>query len=238
MDSFVRLNKFLSSSGLASRRQVDKLIASGQILVDGKVAFLGQKINPNTNKLFFNNQVIKSTNTNKLIYLILNKPKGFVTTTATFPNQHSVMELLNTPERVFPVGRLDQDTTGLLLFTNDGDLANCLTHPRHHLPKTYALTLKSPPSKVQLAKLAAGVQLDDGLTLPALVKVISPKPSKISLTIYQGKNRQIKRMCQVIGLNLLSLHRLSFGPLILGTLKIGQSRPLTPAEITTLKKVV
>lgn len=233
----IRINKFLSSSGFASRRQADQLIASGQVLVNGKIAALGQKINPDQDEIVVNDRQIKAQK-QKYLYLILNKPAGFVTTTARFQSQHSVMELISVPKRVFPVGRLDKDTTGLLLFTNDGRLPNKLIHPRRHLAKTYLLTLKSLPTRSQFKLLQTGVPLSDGITLPSQAKVISSRPPQISLTIFQGRNRQIRRMCQAVNLSLLALHRQSLGPLVLGNLEPGHWRHLTPSEISLLEKVV
>ncbi len=226
----IRLNKYLASIGIASRRQVDQFIDQGLIKVNNK-------IEPDKDQITVNGQPIKNT-TQQFEYYILNKPLGVITTVKDNLGRPTAVSLIKTKKRVFPVGRLDQDTEGLLLLTNDGELTNLLTHPRYHLPKTYQLTLMHVPPAAALAKLSHGVKLTDGMTAPAEVQLIESSPATILLTIYEGRNRQIRRMCGALNLELKHLKRLSHGPITLGDLKTGQSRKLTEEEIIQLKNLV
>ena len=188
----IRLNKYLASIGIASRRQVDQFIDQGLIKVNNKIATQGIKIEPDKDQITVNGQPIKNT-TQQFEYYILNKPLGVITTVKDNLGRPTAVSLIKTKTRVFPVGRLDQDTEGLLLLTNDGELTNLLTHPRYHLPKTYQLTLMHAPPAAALAKLSHGVKLTDGMTAPAEVQLIESSPATILLTIYEGRNRQIRR---------------------------------------------
>ncbi len=233
----IRLNKYLASLGVASRRQVDQFIEQKLIKINNRVATQGIKVDPEKDQITLNDKPIKNQ-TQQFEYYILNKPLGVITTVKDNLGRPTAVSLIKTKTRIFPVGRLDQDTEGLLLLTNDGDLTNLLTHPRYHLPKTYQLTLMHTPSAAALSKLAHGVKLTDGMTAPAEVQLIESSPATILLTIYEGRNRQIRRMCGALNLDLKYLKRLSHGPIVLGDLKTGQSRKLTEEEIKQLKDLV
>jgi len=233
----IRLNKYLASMGVASRRKVDSLIASGQIKVNGIAATLGQKINPGSDKISINSKPVtdfKPTYT----YLILNKPKNVLTTTKDDRGRTTVLDLVKTNTRLFPVGRLDYLSTGLVLLTNDGSLANLITHPKYHLPKTYLVTTNSPISPKILHKLETDIKLDNQKLIPSLVSIYSQfkNQTTLKITLFQGKKRQIRRMFESLGLNLLSLHRIAIGPINIGKLSPGSYRPLTKSEVGALKR--
>jgi len=233
----IRINKYLASMGVASRRKVDSLIASGQIKVNDVMATLGQKINPGSDKISINSKPVidfKPTYT----YLILNKPKNVLTTTRDDRGRTTVLDFVKTNQRLFPVGRLDYLSTGLVLLTNDGTLANIITHPKNHLDKTYLVTTNSPISAKILKKLATDIKLDNQKLIPSLVSIHSQlkNHTTLKITLFQGKKRQIRRMFESLGLNLLSLHRIAIGPINIGKLSPGSYRPLTKSEVGALKQ--
>lgn len=233
----IRLNKHLASLGVASRRKVDRLIAQGQIKVNGITVTLGQKINPDHDKITINSKPVtdfKPTYT----YLILNKPKNVLTTTRDDRGRTTVLDFIKTNTRLFPVGRLDYLSTGLVLLTNDGTLTNLITHPKYHLPKTYLVTTNSPISAKTLKKLATDIKLDNQKLIPSLVSIHSQikNQTTLKITLFQGKKRQIRRMFESLGLNLLSLHRIAIGPINIGKLSPGSYRPLTKSEVGALKQ--
>lgn len=233
----IRLNKYLASLGVASRRKVDSLIGLGQIKVNGITATLGQKINPGLDKISINSKPVTDFKP-KYTYLILNKPKNVLTTTKDDRGRTTVLDLVKTNTRLFPVGRLDYLSTGLVLLTNDGTLANLITHPSHHLAKTYLVTTNSSISPKILTKLENDIKLDNQKLIPSLVSVFGQFKSQTTLkiTLFQGKKRQIRRMFETLGLSLLSLHRIAIGPINLGKLSPGSYRPLSKLEIQSLKK--
>lgn len=201
---------------------------------------LGQKINPETDKVYLDNKPINLKIPEK-IYILLNKPKGFITTASDEFGRPTVMDLIqDLRTRVFPVGRLDLDVEGALLLTNDGDIANKLLHPSYEIPKTYIGVVKGYITTVALKKLETGVLLEDGKTSPAQVKVLNRnlKSSTIQLTIHEGKKREVKRMCDAVGFPLLSLKRISFAGIHLNKLPPGKWRYLTPVEITHIKNLL
>lgn len=232
-----RLNKYIASIGLCSRRDVKQFLKQQIVTVNGvRVKESGFRIDPQKDDIKVNGNKMKIP---QFVYYLLNKPKGIISTTADEYNRKNVTSLIHTKERIYPVGRLDKDTTGLLLLTNDGELTNSLIHPRYHVNKIYRLTIKGNITKEQLHALRYGVLLDDGITYPAVVKIISEKGTTTicEMTIHEGRNRQIRRMCETVGITLLELQRISFGPLALGTMQIGTYRMLTEDEIKTLKKI-
>jgi len=235
----VRLNLYLARFAGVSRRKADFLIETSQVLVNGRRATLGQKVIPHKDLVTLNGRSVLPSSETK-VYLILNKPPGYITTTSDQFGRRSVIDLIPTRPRLYPVGRLDSATSGLLLFTNDGQISLLLTHPRYHLPKTYEVITTRTPTPLHIRQLQSGVRLSDGPTLPARCKLIGPTPDGFSwqLTLREGRNRQIRRLCDQLGLKLISLKRLSLGPLTLGTLKVGQYRYLTNQEISKLKSVV
>lgn len=239
LSELIRLNLFLARYAGISRRTADRLISLGQVFINGKPATLGQKIHPQSDQVAINGKII-TLRQQKYLYLILNKPPGYITTTRDQYNRPSVVDLIPKSPRLYPVGRLDYATTGLLLFTNDGQMALRLTHPRYHLSKTYHLVTASPPNNSQLRRLRAGVVLSDGPTQPATAKLLNPVSGGFlwQLSITEGRNRQVRRMCDMLGLKLKSLSRVSLGPLRLGNLNSGHYRYLSPSEIISLKKVV
>ncbi|QGY41214.1 pseudouridine synthase [Pseudodesulfovibrio cashew] len=242
--SLIRLNKFIAQSGIASRRGADDLVFAGKVTVNGVTADSpGIKVDPAKDKVAVNGQLI-GTGGGKDITLILHKPVEVVTTASDPQGRTTVLDLL--PKKIkemrpFPVGRLDFFSEGLLLLTTDGDLCYRLTHPKYHLPKVYRVTVRGNVTDGILKKMRSGMTLEDGERL-APVKVVAEKPvagtQTLEMTLIQGVNRQIRRMCQESGLTILRLHRVKQGPVALGDLKRGQWRELTPAELNALKKAV
>ena len=234
---YLRINKYLASLGVASRRKIDSLITLGRIKVNNTPATLGQKVNPQTDQITLNSHPLSQLSV-KLVYFILNKPKFVLTTTLDDRGRPTVLDYIKSDLRLFPVGRLDYQSTGLVLLTNDGQLANLITHPRHHLSKTYLVTTDSLITSKIISKLTSGISLDNQPLAPATVTIEGHSQSILTLkiTLFQGKKRQIRRMFDVLGLNLLSLHRIAIGPISLGNLKFGQSRSLTSSEIQSLKQ--
>jgi 23S rRNA pseudouridine2605 synthase len=227
----LRLAKYLAHSGVASRRRAEGMIAAGRVRVGGEVVrdpardvhydsgveVDGRQVGPEPREVW-----------------ILNKPAG-VTSTAREPGaRRAVTELIDSNRRLYPVGRLDADSTGLILVTNDGELANRLTHPRYQVPRIYRARLRRPPSDADLRALREGVELDDGRTAPARVRRLSPRV--IEITIREGRNRQVRRMAEAVGNEIVDLTRTAFGPLRLGDLREGTSRRLTKAELRRLWK--
>jgi len=233
-----RLQKILSRAGVTSRRKAEQLIVEGRVKVDGEVVTtLGIKVDPEVQQIEVDEQILHFPSP---IYIMLYKPRYYLTTLYDPRGRPKVADLLkDIPTRVFPIGRLDFDAEGLLLLTNDGEFANMLIHPRYKIPKTYRVLVKGIPNFYALKKLKTGVDLEDGKTLPAQVKVIRKLKSKswLELTIYEGRYRQIKRMCAAVGHPVLRLKRIRIGPLSLGNLKPGEYRYLTPNEVSRLRSI-
>lgn len=234
-DSTQRLSKYLANLGVSSRRNIKELLKSQVITVNGeRIKESGFHINPNKDDIRINGKKIKPP---ELVYYLINKPKGIVSTRAEEYGRANVISLIPTSERIYPVGRLDKDTTGLLILTNDGELTNLLTNPRYHVDKVYRLYVEGVVSNAQLKALRNGVLLDDGITAPATVLQSNNTNSFIQMTIHEGRNRQIRRMCETVGLHLIDLERIKFGPLSLANLKTGKYRTLTMEEVRLLRSV-
>ena len=232
----VRLQKYLSECGVASRRKSEELILAGKVRVNGRVAQLGDKIDPKHDSITVSGR--KIVRQKRYTYLMLNKPRGFITTMQDEMDRKCVASLVeNAPARVFPVGRLDRDSEGLLLFSNDGNFANAMTHPSKHVPKTYRVTVRPSVSEDQLTALTQGVVIDDRKTAPAEVRVTTREENRVVLEIilYEGRNRQIRKMCEEVGLEVARLRRTAVGSVKLGMLKIGDWRELTEDEVHKLK---
>ena len=231
-----RLDKYLSRLGICSRRNVGKLLKEKNVMVNGTPATEpGLRIDPGKDAINLDGKRIK---TPRLVYYLVNKPKGIVSTVSDEMGRTNVTALIPAAERIFPVGRLDKDTTGLLLLTNDGELTNLLTHPRYQVHKVYRLKIKGKINQPQLRSLRNGVRLHDGKTAPAEVSIVKEgySFSYLEITLHEGKNRQIRRMCEAVRINLLELSRIQFGPISIGTIKEGAYRELTDAEVDDLRK--
>lgn len=231
----IRLDKHLANLGVCSRRAVDALLEENHVTINGKrVTKSGTRLDPVKDTLLINGEKPKRP---ALKYYLLNKPKGYISTTADERSRKNVVSLVKTNERIYPVGRLDKDTTGLLILTNDGELTNLLTHPRYHIAKTYRLAINGTVSQEQLTRLRNGMLLDDGPTSPAEVKVIHKNSQEtiLTMTIHEGRNRQIRRMCAEVNLDLKELERIAIGTLRDSQLKTGQYRELSRSEINMLK---
>lgn len=234
-DTTVRLNKYLANLGIASRRDIKFFLKQQTVTVNGqRVKESGFRIDPKKDNIRVNGEKIKAP---ELVYLLINKPKGVVSTTADEYGRKNVISLIPTKERIYPVGRLDKDTTGLLILTNDGELTNILTHPKFHVNKVYHLLISGSISQEQLHALRNGVLLDDGITAPAKVSVVKSNRNTtlIEMTIHEGRNRQIRRMCETVGVTLLELQRIKFGSISLGNLAEGKFRELSKSEIASLR---
>ena len=232
-----RLNKFLARSGVASRRSADVLIASGVVLVNGRRPPLsGCLIDPERDRITVSGEDVAPPTQRS--YIALNKPVGFVSTADDPGERPTVMNLVKVPERLFSIGRLDMDSHGLLILTDDGDLANRLMHPRYKVPKEYLATVEGMPSEPTLRKLRRGVKLEDGLTAPAEVALLSSRQNRtqLRLTITEGRNRQVRRMLEAVGHSVKDLQRTAYGPLRLGRLKAAGWRRLRPFEIEALRE--
>jgi len=232
----IRLNKYLASLGIASRRKIDEFTSSGRITINNRPAVLGDKVDPEIDIVVVDKKIIKPTPTT-LVYYLLNKPKFVLSTTTDNHGRKTVLDMVPPSPRVFPVGRLDNESTGLIILTNDGDLALKLTHPRYHLPKTYVVSIIGKITPVTLSNIKHGVILDDGKTAPADVQILPEKfgQKQLQITLYEGKKRQIRRMCAALHLHVVELVRISIGPLSIGDLPVGQYRPLTSKELSSLK---
>jgi 23S rRNA pseudouridine2605 synthase len=229
----IRLNKYLAEKGIASRREADVLIEKGEIKVNGKVVTqLGTKIDPDIDTVECHENV--SERRRNLVYIALNKPIGYVCSAKpTREEPDIVLDLIDIPERIYPVGRLDKDTTGLLILTNDGTLTFKLTHPSAECEKEYEATFNHPITPGAIRKLEAGVRLFGEKTLPTEIRRVTPKIIRIILR--EGKNRQIRRICQKVGYPVSSLKRVRIKKLLLGDLRLGRWRYLTPAEVNQLQ---
>lgn len=231
----MRINKFLAECGVASRRGCDKLIEEGAIKVNGKVCSLGQEVGENDCVTVNGERVVRKE---KMVYYIMNKPKGYVCTVKDDKGRKTVMDLLpKNIGRVYPIGRLDYDTEGLLLFTNDGDLSFRLTHPRNEIPKTYSAKIEGTVTENELDEIRAGVVIDGHKTKRCNARIAETDKSytKIILTITEGRNRQVRKMFEAIGKNVAFLKRIKIGELTISGLNRGECRPLTPREVEYLK---
>lgn len=235
----VRLQKYLANCSVASRRGAEDLIKQGRIAVNGEIVTeMGIKINEDTDIVEFDGRHIKPDN--KMVYILLNKPIGFVTTVSDDKGRNTVMELVSDiPVRIYPVGRLDYDTEGLLLMTNDGDLTYKITHPKNNVEKTYVAEVTGNISMNTLIALRNGVYLDGARTAPAKVEVIGATRygTKLEITIHEGKNRQVRRMFEAVGCIVKKLKRTREAGLILGHVPLGHWRKLTESEVNMLKKI-
>lgn len=236
-----RIQKVLSDNGVLSRRKAEDAIRQGRITVNGRPCGLGQKINPRKDIIALDGVNIALQRRKQSVYIMLHKPRGYVTTTSDEMGRRCVTDLVaDAPAKVYPVGRLDKQSEGLLLLTNDGNFANQIMHPRSHVSKTYRVTVRSAVDEQQLVRLATGVEIDGKATQPASVHMLASENGRsvIQLTIYEGRNRQVRKMCEAVGLTVARLKRTSVGPLKLGMLKPGDWRELTPAELISLRASV
>ncbi len=238
-DNKIRLQKFLAENGVASRRKSEELIERGKVRVNGHPASLGDKVDPRYDLVTVSGERIIPAEKTGNVYIMLNKPRGYVTTMSDEMGRKCVAELVeNIDERIYPVGRLDRDSEGLLLFTNDGEFANMMTHPSMHISKTYRVTVKPQADEQQLVQLSSGVVIDGRKTMPASVQVMSEgnERSVLQITIHEGRNRQIRKMCEEVGLETVRLKRISVGSLKLGSLSVGEYRELKKEEVAALKR--
>ncbi|HEV3401680.1 MAG TPA: pseudouridine synthase [Acidimicrobiales bacterium] len=227
-----RLQKVLALAGLGSRRACEELIADGRVTVDGEVAALGRRVDPETARVAVDG--VPVTVRPGVVYYLLNKPVGVVTTASDPQGRTTVVDLVPAEPRVFPVGRLDADTEGLLLLTNDGDLAHRLTHPSFGVEKEYLVEVEGTPTRGDLRRLREGVELDDGPTAPARVSLVAP--NAVRMVIHEGRKRQVRRMCAAVGHPVVRLVRTRIGPLVDRRLPPGQWRPLAVEEVRALEQ--
>lgn len=234
----MRINKYLASIGVASRRKVDELVGEGRVKINGKTANLGDQVDPQKDVVEVDGEKVGEKE--KLVYIALNKPEGYTSTAAHIKGEKSVLELVQSSVRLYPVGRLDKDSTGLILLTNDGELALKLTHPKFHIPKTYEVKVLGNVSKTHLEMMEKGIKLEEGTTKPAKVQIKTqslPHHSILEITLYEGKKRQIRRMLATLHLHVLELKRTSVGPVKIGNLGVGKYRSLDSNELTSLKSI-
>jgi 23S rRNA pseudouridine2605 synthase len=229
-----RLQKVLARAGLGSRRACEEMIAGGRVSVDGAPAELGMRVDPETARIIVDGSPVITRP--DLVYYLLNKPRRVMTTARDPEGRRTVLELVPNEPRVFPVGRLDYETEGLLLLTNDGELTQLLTHPRYGVAKTYLVEVDGTPSQSSVRTLRTGVELDDGITAPARVRVVAHHRDRtaIEVTIHEGRNRQVRRMCEAVGHPVHRLVRTRVGPLRDDRLAPGSWRELRPLEVRRL----
>ena len=235
MDS-VKLQKYFSDCGIMSRRAAEEEIKKGLVKVNGEVAELGLRILPDTDKIEYKGKPVKPQNCEK-VYILLNKPRGYVTTLSDEKGRKKVTDLVSgLGARVYPVGRLDMDSDGLLLLTNDGELTNRLTHPRHEIPKIYHVTVDGKVSASKLAELSAPMEIDGYNILPVKTEIVNSSTAStiLQMTLYEGRNRQIRKMCEKVGLRITRLCRVALGELTIDGVEVGKWRHLTLQEIKYL----
>ena len=237
-DNKIRLQKHLSECGIASRRKAEELIEQGKVKINGHIAFLGAKVDPKRDKVTVRGKAVVPVN--EKIYIMLNKPRGYITTMRDELGRKNVSELTaDAGARLFPVGRLDRDSEGLLIMTNDGDFANKLTHPSSHVNKTYRVTVRGNAEEEQILQMKEGILLDGKKTLPCDCFVAERKTDRTVLIfiIHEGRNRQIRRMCEAVGLEVMRLKRTEITGVKLGMLPQGKWRPLNEREMRRLTAV-
>ncbi len=256
VSSLQRLDKLLSHAGMAARRDMKRFLKAHDVQVNNqRVTSIGFRVNVTEDLITIDGEKVVEKG---FVYYLLNKPIGHISTTEDNWGRDSVVDLIDTKEKIYPIGRLDKDTHGLILLTNDGTLTHKLIHPKFHVQKVYRLKVMEQPTEAQLQALRTGILLRDGITLPAEVTILENNEAKhmdsgsllrsklregtaesgmteMEMTIREGKNRQIRRMCETVGLTLIDLQRIQFGPIALGDLQPGESRELTPTEIDLLK---
>ena len=236
MNNPIRLQKFIAQCGIASRRKAEELISKGRIAVDGvKVTEMGIRVIPGKNRITFDGKPVEARE--QLVYYLLNKPKGYVTTLSDPQGRPIVTSLIKDNEaRLFPVGRLDLDTEGALILTNDGEFAQKIQHPSHGIDKTYQALVKGCPQKDKIALLERGILLEAKMTYPAVVSVVSKagKNCLMQITIHEGRKRQVKKMFDFIGHPVLHLKRTAYGKLSLGRIALGDFRQLNPSELNKI----
>ena len=234
----IRLQKYLADCGIASRRKSEELIKQGQVKVNGKtITELGTKVIPNKDIVEYNGKKIELKK--EYVYILLNKPIGYVTTVKDQFNRDSVLDLVKTNKRLVPVGRLDMFTSGALILTNDGDFVYKVTHPKHEIEKTYNATIIGIVKKEEVEKLKKGVEIEDYITKPAKVKILKideeKNQSRLEITIHEGKNRQVRKMCEAIGHKVLALHRSKIAGIDVKDIPLGKWRYLNSKEVNKIK---
>lgn len=235
-----RIQKIIADAGYCSRRKAEELITKGRVKINGHPVKLGDKAGFN-DLITIDGEKLFIPKKKNFIYIMLNKPRGYVTTMSDELDRKCVTDLLEDVEdRVYPVGRLDRNSEGLLLFTNDGEFANSIMHPSRHITKTYRVTVRPDINDEQLVQLSEGIVIDGRKTLPANVVVKSKEPGRVVMliTIKEGRNRQIRKMCEAVGLEVARLRRISIGPLKLGMLKPGAWRELTAEELRAIRNAI
>lgn len=237
MEENIRLQKFLANQGICSRRKAEEYILEGQVRVNGKVVTeLGVKINPEKDEVIFKEKKVGKID--KKVYILLNKPIGYVTTTKDQFERSTVLDLVHVEEKILPVGRLDMYTSGALILTNDGEFIYKVTHPKYEIEKTYNVTLKGIVTKDEIKKLEEGVEIEDYISGKAKVKILKTDKekdiSRIEITIHEGKNREVRKMCNSIGRKVLALHRSKIENIDVKNLKLGEWRYLNNKEINSL----
>ena len=234
-----RIQKVLSDQGVCSRRAAEKLIDEGRVKVNGHPVTLGDKMDPDFDKVSIDGKSVRIVRKRQYTYLMLNKPRGYITTASDERGRKTVMDLVSdVPAMLRPVGRLDKDSEGLLLMTNDGAFAQAVTHPSGGISKLYRVTVQPRADESQILKMSSGVVLDDGTkTMPCAINVVTDEPGRtvMEMTLKEGKNREIRRMCEAVGLEVVRLKRNAEGVVKLGMLKPGTYRELTKAEVNGLR---
>lgn len=234
----IRVQKIIADSGVCSRRKAELLIEQGKVKINGHPAILGQKVHPFADIVTVAGERIYVERKREFTYLMMNKPRGYLTSMTDDRGRRCVTELLPESEkRLFPVGRLDLNSEGLLLFTDDGNFANEMMHPRHEVSKTYRVTARPDITDEQAAKLGSGVYIDGRRTTPAEVRIISKEQNRVvmEVVIREGRNRQVRKMCESVGLEVARLKRTAMGPIRLGMLKPGTTRELTKEELKAIR---
>lgn len=235
----VRLQKFLANQGVCSRRKAEEYITNGAVKVNGKVVTeLGTKINPETDEIIFKGKKIANQSNAPKVYILLNKPIGYVTTTKDQFDRDTVLDLVKVKEKILPVGRLDMYTSGAIILTNDGDFIYKVTHPKYEIEKTYNVTVKGIVTNEDISKLESGVKIEDYISGKAKVRILKIDKekdiSRIEITIHEGKNREVRKMCNAIGKKVLALHRSKIENIGVKDLKLGEWRYLTQKEVDAL----